>query len=124
MTNDSLIYRIQDMHGRGPYKPGWSHVWQEYRCLVDGSKHPTMMDEFPGIVDKLALRFAVAGGHFGCGFRSMEQLQRWFSEAEVVKLRGFGYEVVTIAPDEILAESEKQLVFWCKKPLKRIVRAA
>src|SRR5262245_43472954 len=124
MTITNAVYRIQDADGRGPYKPGWSHVWQERRCLIDGSKHPTFMDEFPGIVDRINVRFAVAGGDFGCGFRTMEQLERWFDEAEIAKLRSFGYGIVRLTPDEILAESDKQLVFWSRKPLKRVARAA
>jgi len=122
--NTNSIYRIQDKDGRGPYKPGWSHVWQEHRCLIDGCKHPTMMDEFPWVLDKIKLRFCVSGGHFGCGFRTMEQLQQWFNAEEIEKLKRFDYRIVKIPADEILAESEKQLVFWCKKPLQRLARAA
>lgn len=116
----TVVYRIQDSTGRGPYKPGWSHHWQEERCLIDGSKHPPIMEEFPGIVNRMTIRFDVAGGHFGCGFRTMEQLNNWFTNAEINKLKNYGYEIVEIHADEILAESDKQLVFWCKRPLRRI----
>jgi len=113
------IYRIQDKDGRGPYKPGWSHYWQEMRCLIDAGDKPTFMDEFPGIVQTIYNIFDKEGGAFGCGFRTMDQLRKWFSPSEIDKLSHFGYQIVKIRADRILAESPLQLVFWCKKPLRR-----
>lgn len=122
--NTNTVYRIQDKDGRGPYKPGWSHEWQEMRCLIDGWEKPTFMDEFPGILDRINHYFDTIGGHFGCGFRTMEQLNNWFTPAEIEKLKRFGYSIVKISVNEILAESDNQLVFWCKKPLKKMAEAA
>lgn len=63
------------------------------------------------------------GGYFGCGFMNMEQLSDWFKPNELDKLAKHGYEIVTIEPDEIIATSENQTVFWCKKPLRMVAKS-
>jgi hypothetical protein len=106
---------VQDSEGRGPYKPGFSDKWAD----LDGHDFQTFMQEFPSIMSKINLRFSLLGGHFGCGFRTMKQLHTWFSGNELKKLEEYGYSIVGINPDDVLAESDKQLVFWCKKPLNK-----
>lgn len=78
------------------------------------------MVEFPDVQDQIDLIALISGGHFGCGFRTQEQLRRWFTDDELKKLHSFDYRIVIIIPDKVLAESANQLVFWCKQPLKRI----
>lgn len=119
MHTDKTIYRIQDAEGRGPYKPGWSHVWNEYRCLIDGANKPVFTDEFPDILNKINLRFDTVGGHFGCGFKTLEQLHNWFTPSEILKLVAYGYFIVKMDADEIMASSDNQTVFWRKTKLNK-----
>lgn len=107
----TVVYRIQDAEGRGPYRPGWSHTWLDKSR--DESTRPPFYWEFGMHVARKAL----VGESIGCAFRTMEQLKRWFSDAERKRLSGFGYQVVTIVADRILAESKYQLIFTCRMPL-------
>lgn len=59
-----------------------------------------------------------AGKHFGCGCRTVEQLQRWFTAAEYETLARFGYQAVRFEVDRVLAESDIQLVFQRARPLR------
>lgn len=119
------VYRIQDKDGRGPYKPGFSKHWcdPDARCLIGAPLFPPYMEEFPDVQDKINDLFETKGGHFGCAFRTTQQLHRWFTDAEIQKLRKYGYSIVIIIPDQVLAESENQLVFWCKKPLNKCAKS-
>lgn len=118
----SEVIRIQDKYGRGPYKPGFSHKWSEYRCLIAEPNKKPFMDEFPEVQGKIQDIFEKNGVSFGCAFRTLKQLDAWFTPAELEKLWQYGYALVTIDVDEILAESDNQLVFWCKRPLKEVAK--
>lgn len=111
------IFRIQDADGRGPYKPGFSHRWVDQRA--DDTHRPPYFVEFPHIS-----RLLLPGWHYGCGFRTARQLHRWFSQAEVGRLKKLGYDVVLLDVDRIIAESDNQLVFACVEPLRFRVRPA
>ena len=60
----------------------------------------------------------VAKRHMGCGFRTVEQLRRWFDASERAKLAKLGFHPVTMTVDEIVAESSTQLVFARRVPLR------
>jgi hypothetical protein len=105
------VFRWQDAHGRGPYKPGVSHYWADedhaQRCL------PPFFQEFGmEIVNQRRL-----GEALGCGFSSVEQMHRWFTSAEQVRMRLMGYEFGSLEADRVLAESAQQLVFARRRPL-------
>lgn len=98
----TIIYRIQDRDGRGPWKPGFSGRWVEHR---DDHQllHPWYI-EFPD------LKFE-KGWRYGCGCETREQLQRWFTKNEYEKLLMLGYHSVMIDACEIVASSDIQCVF-------------
>lgn len=103
------ILRIQDADGRGPYKPGFSGVW----CDNFGPPPPpTYMEEFPGV-----LRRMNENAHYGSACRSVEQIRKWFTPTELLRLHLLGYRLVAMEADRILAESKNQLVFMRRKPL-------
>ena len=107
------IYRVQDADGRGPFKPGFSHRW------LDPS--PSARDLLPPWIDEFGLGIISrinAGEHAGCGCRSINGLRRWFDDGELERLREFGYQVVMMKADRILAESVNQTVFVRSRPLK------
>jgi hypothetical protein len=107
------VVRIQDHDGRGPFKPGFSHVW----CDTEGDPQlPPWFQEFPGLLQKV--RKAAETHHVGCGCRSVEQIERWFTPTERVRLSILGYKLVSMEVDRVLAESKNQVVFLREKPLK------
>lgn len=107
-----LVCRIQDKEGRGPYRPGFSHVWSER----DFGPDPVFV-AFPGIMAKAHKIVETKGGAVGCAFRSIEQASEWFSPSEVLTLAKHGYSLCWVLPDEILAENQDQLVIWTANPL-------
>jgi hypothetical protein len=109
-----IIYRVQDSDGRGPWKPGFSRLWVEVR--PDHKNLIPWYQEF-GRID----HFALTGMHLGCGCRTKEQLQRWFTPGEYAKLFLYGYQAVEMEVGRILAESDTQCVFERAKPLHKDV---
>jgi len=113
-----LVCRIQDREGRGPYRPGFSHVWSEREDGPD----PVFI-AFPGIMAKARKIVDEKGGSVGCAFRTLEQAQNWFSPSEVLTLAKLGYSLCWVKPDEVLAENTDQTVIWTAKPLSESVIA-
>lgn len=70
------------------------------------------MEEFPGL-----LRRMQEPAHYGSGVRRLEQIRKWFTPTEFVRLQILGYRLVAMDVDRILAESKNQLVFKRSKPL-------
>ncbi len=122
--SDNIIYRIQDKDGRGPYKPGMSIKWcdeEDGNYKGDFTRLPPYMDEFGwDLIDEMQNHMNQYGGAFGCGFRSMEELNKWFSAREQEKLKMLGYSIVKIPATKIIRSSTNQTVFWCDKPLRKI----
>lgn len=105
------VLRIQDADGRGPFKPGFSKKWID----DDGPPQPKPWTlEFPGLLKRMNDREA----HYGCACRTVEQIREWFTPSELVRLHIFGYRLVSMTVDEVLAESRHQLVFKRLKPLR------
>lgn len=109
------VYRIQDKDGRGPFKPGFSHVWVENR--PDLANLPAWFEEF-GRVDKLLCTYETAGA--GC--KTLAQLKRWFTKKEYKKLKKYGYKAVEMNVDRIIAESKVQCFFGRGKPLRKDIK--
>lgn len=112
MREHSPVYRVQDSEGRGPFRPGFSRFW------CDDERHeemPTWFDEFGA---DLIYRLGKPNGEqYGTAVRTIDCLNRWFSRKEQVRLKNWGYNVVSFVPDRILAESETQLIFAKNTPL-------
>jgi hypothetical protein len=103
------ILRVQDDEGRGPFKPGFSRFWLDPDW---SSELPTWMEEFGRDVMPQVSKY-----HYGCGVRSFSQLARWFSDKEVKAMYFYGYSIVSMRVDEIIAESKNQNVFRRRLPL-------
>lgn len=110
------VVRIQDQQGRGPWKPGFSHVWVEDRA--DHDKLVPWFQEMGWVNRK-----AIAGMHVGCGCRTVEQLQRWFTPGEYRTLLLYGYRAVTLEIGRVLGESAIQVVFERPRPLREAGKA-
>lgn len=112
------VYRIQARDGRGPYRPGFSHIWCD-ADFEDGTKNfPTWGEEFG---DDLISKHGQAHEYFGSAVRSIQKLCEWFSPRERGKLKLLGFNIVSLHPGRVLAESENQLVFARRRPLNRDV---
>ena len=101
------IYRIQNEHGEGPFRP----------IRVGGDFHPTEMDcaampspseerEFRGFCqlkpeNRRGLKF---------GFPSREALELWVSEKDMDYLKAHGFDVIEIEAEPVYI-SEHQVVF-------------
>lgn len=108
------VYRIQDADGRGPWRPGFSVKW------IDPDFGPGVEDMPPYFVEfgaDLLKRRGRIGEYYGCAVRKPQDLRRWVSAIERTKLAGFGFNVVSIKPSRIIAESKNQLVFASRIPL-------
>lgn len=110
----TIVYRIQDDEGRGPWKPGFSHLWIEPRA-----DHDNLIPWYREFGD-VHLR-AIAGMYMGCACTSVDQLRRWFSPVEYDRLISFGYRAVTMKAGRILAQSDIQCFFERSKPLRKQV---
>lgn len=109
------VYRWQDAEGRGPYRPGFSHVWKD---VGHDLRNPSFMEEFGlSVVNKRG-----PDEHLGCAFRSADQMRQWFSEQERELIRFYGYEFVEMHADRVLAESPRQLVIARRRPFRFGVR--
>lgn len=106
------LYRVQDKEGRGPYRPGFSHRWLDRK--PNYAKRPAIQD------DLTCLEFRYLDGFYGCAAKSIDQLRDWFSPGESTRLARFGYRVITFCPDEVVAETEYQVVFWSRSPLAKV----
>ncbi len=110
-----IIYRVQHKKdGRGPWRPGWSHVWVEDREDHDNLLPPSI--EFNGISFK-------KGFYHGSGCSSISQLKRWFTESEYLTLKKYNFHSVIMKVDNVLGHSKTQVLFERKKALNKNVKA-
>lgn len=106
----TIVLRIQDAEGRGPWRPGFSHWW--VRDREDLENLPPFFEVWPHLTQA-----ARPGWHMGCGTLTVEQLRRWFTPQEYATLRAFGFQAVSLLVDDVLASDERQCVFMRRKPL-------
>ena len=106
----NIVYRVQDSHGRGPYKPGFSQTWVEDRPDLDN-----LLPYFIEMPNVLSGRPRLDPSHIGCACKTIEQLERWITKSEYLTLRQYGYQAMRLVVDEILGESETQCVFERKR---------
>lgn len=110
----ATVYRVQDIEGRGPWRPGFSHLW--VRDRDDHANLVPFMQQFgAGIFPRTGWPF---GKHFWCACRTLDQLRRWFTAEEYATLQGYGFCAVSMEADRVLAESDIQLVFQRARALR------
>lgn len=107
----TIVFRVQDADGRGPFKPGVTETWLD--ADPDRTGPPSWMEEFgPNLLRDVGK----AGEHHGSACRTIDGLLGWFTATERSKLAGLGYRVVEFRDARVLAESESQVVFGRMKP--------
>lgn len=109
------VYRIQDKDGRGPFKPGFSKRWLDPEPKPNEELLVPWPIQFPDVLFRIQVFHVV---YCGCACMSPEQLRMWFSQSEFKRLKRFGYQSVTLEVDEVLGQSEVQLVFRRIKPIR------
>lgn len=109
-TTKEIVYRIQDKDGRGPWKPGFSATWVEYRQDHENLK-PWGYEMGPIHENATDDEFV------GCGCRTIEQLRRWFTLSEYKTLLTSGYRAVKMDIKRSLGDSKTQCLFTRDIPL-------
>lgn len=107
------VYRIQDLDGRGPFKPGLTDRWLE--CRPDHENLLPFFEEFP---ETRYVPF-LPGMHYGCGCLTLQQLRRWFSPVEYARLYRMGYRCVKLKIGGLVASSSIQAVFHRRPALHK-----
>lgn len=104
------VYRVQAADGRGPWRPGMSHLWHdEAKTYLPDS-----------IVDAFGLDWRNEIPHgwaCGCACRSLDGLLKWFTPLERNRLDRMGYTPVRLRADKIIRENADQVIFARREPL-------
>lgn len=112
----SVIYRVQDRSGRGPWRPGFSSVWSDLELPEHWEQMVPACQKF-GIACMNKPRY-----HVGVGCKSIQKLRCWISKTEYARLLSLEFRAVKMAVDGIAAEDDFQCVFFRSLPLRRNVR--
>lgn len=98
------IWRVENKQGKGPYQKLFNPIagWLLNRHDEDMDDHPTPhFDE--------GIKRGLNNGEI-CGFISLEQAKEWFSNYELDKLKGAGFELKEIEVSKITAIGKKQIL--------------
>jgi hypothetical protein len=107
-----IVYRMQDIDGRGPWKPGFSHLWIE-----DREDHDNLLPSYAEFSSDVFS--SLRGSKYpGCGCVTLEQLKRWFTKSEYETLLKHDYQCVAMAAI-VVARSKTQCMFRRDVPLNR-----
>ena len=103
------IYRVQNAGGCGCYAERDHVKWADDFKVHDRDeiKYPNPMRE-----NLVQYRHELKEGNWYCAFKDMVQLQSWFSDTELVKLKNLDFNIHEI----VICESkvrigEKQVIF-------------
>lgn len=112
------IIRVQDSDGRGPWRPGFSHLWT-------GDDTPTGMTaifHYPEAMDA-AVRANRRGLHVGCAVYDID-IGKWFSPRDLEKLTSLGFSTVDASRCTVIFSAPGQLLIGSTLPLKFLPRLA
>lgn len=107
------IYRVQDAEGRGPWRPGFSHLWIDPD--KDDALCPPMMVEFPDWRRRLARYPWVI--HIGCCVDGIRGLHKWFTPREIATLTSLGYRLVDASALTPICVGRSQIIGGSRFPL-------
>jgi hypothetical protein len=116
MSEGRWILRVQDRWGRGPWRPGFSSSWIS-RSDNAPPLPPAIQEEFPEY-QKIVSEAHAARLHIGCGVRGSAGLAKWFLPEEIQRLKDRRFVLVRAHACKILAESDNQVIFAARKPLR------
>lgn len=107
------VYRVQDVEGRGPWRPGFSEQWAEDRTAAEYATMKPLLADFPDIQSRFR-----KGLHYGCACTSIAMLRRWIRIGEWRTLQDFGFICMRFDDVKVIAKSERQIVIERKKPFR------
>lgn len=85
--------------GKGDMASGWQD-----ECHNETNGRPNPGTDIPGWFD-------ISHSDYLFGFKSMKQLRKWFTRAELEKLRLLGYDVVKVYGATEILHGDKQVAF-------------
>lgn len=98
------VYRVQNIHGRGPYYDTTENTKRHDMLL----RHDRDHIKYP-CPDVEGLDF-LPGKHLCC-FVNIQQLYLWFSHTEIEFMADDGYYIVAIKAKVIVASDKQALIF-------------
>ena len=79
--------------------------------------HSADIDGHPNPQNDIGINRCISKNEF-CGFESMESLNQWFTEEEIIELWWLDFKAVELNDVEITAVGEKQILFIKPEPEK------
>lgn len=115
------LYRIQDVSGRGPWRPGFSHMWIDPE--KDDRDCPPMMVEFPQWQRQIARAVGRGLMHYGCCVSGEIGIRRWFTTSEIERLKIHGFSLVDASSLEPICKGKAQIIGASRWPLSYLPKA-
>lgn len=109
------LFRIQDRDGRGPWRPGFSVQWIDPE--KDDTLCPPMQVEFQNWQSSIRKAQSRGLSHFGCCVSGVRGLHQWFTPAELNRLRGFGFRLVSASALTPICKGRNQIIGASRLPL-------
>ena len=110
----SVVYRIQDADGRGPWKPGLSRFW-----VVPRMDHENLLPWTCSVTKTRLSDWQQKYRFLGCACKTADDLRRWFLREEYETVRRMGYQAVKLVGCDVLWQDETQCVIARRQPLWR-----
>lgn len=101
-----IIYRVENKDGDGPYIKGFTLMWDNSRQSRETNPSP---QEDPTLANAIASQ-GINVSQFRFGFKTLEQLEQWFSAEELARLKALGFEVKQVQA-QLVIEGDSQILF-------------
>lgn len=108
------IYRMQDVLGRGPWRPGLSSQW--IRSTTPSGGRPIYQEAGALAAIKSAHLNRL---HVGCAARA-SRLHLWFSDADVKRLYTMRFSLVDASSCIVIFETDQQVIIGYKEELRSL----
>jgi hypothetical protein len=103
MKRRQTIFRVQNKAGDGPYTANNRPDAVERMREKHNETHPTPTED--GIIEEMDDQCIY------CGFKSMKQLEFWFSAEELIMLSLNGFGIVKVPKAHIVGKGSIQLLY-------------
>lgn len=104
------IYRIENKERQGPYWDFDHSKWRT-RSHEDSDRWPNIMfDENVDEWHDYCNKNSIDKDNFICGFKNLNQLEKWLTKKEIENLKNHGFKIVTLFPKTVF-NIGKQVVF-------------
>lgn len=109
------VYRVEhETDGQGCYFGRWDTSDFLFNMI---DRHSGDTDGHPNPQNDIGIDRCMGEKEF-CGFNSMESLQQWFTENDLIELEQLNFNVVELNDVKITAIGEKQVLFVKSEPEK------